>query len=124
VQDVLSQAVLEILAVVLSAIVSFVAVMAGRFLDRLAKTKEGEKAFALIKLKKELAIGAVQYAEEKFRNLKGPEKYRQAFQWLSERFCQYGLDIDPDDLDGLIHDALMDLRNEFGREWGHHKAAF
>ena len=69
-------------------------------------------------LRQDLAVIAVKYAEQAYRNLRGPDKYVHASEWLSKALEARGLRVSPEDLRALIEWALREIRDEFGDQWG------
>ena len=72
-------------------------------------------------LKQDLAMVAVKYAEQAYRNSTGPAKYVHASEWLSLVLESRGLKMSPEDLRALIEWALREIRDEFGDQWGKSK---
>ena len=68
-------------------------------------------------LKQELAMLAVRFVEQAFRDLKGEEKYNQAAEWLAGRAGEIGLSITAKEVKGLIEASLRTFKDEFGEEW-------
>ena len=63
-----------------------------------------------LKAKEELAMIAVSFAEETYRHLDGPGKYKEALAWLSGRMKEQGIKVSEKELEGLINDALGKLK--------------
>ena len=68
---------------------------------------------------KELVVDAVLYAQEKYWDHTGSEKFTQAKMWILERLNSRGIDVDMEWLDGLIDAVVKQLRAEFGDDWSH-----
>jgi hypothetical protein len=65
-----------------------------------------------------LATEAVRYVEEKFRDIKGPDKLDAAIDWAAKVLRSKGLNISDEELEGLVLSALRKMRDAFGEEWG------
>ena len=68
---------------------------------------------------KELVVDAVLFAQEKFWDHTGEQKFTQAKIWILERLNSKGIDVDMEWLDGLIDAVVKQLRAEFGDDWSH-----
>jgi hypothetical protein len=65
---------------------------------------------------KELVIDGVLFAQEKFWELTGEEKFEQAKQWILDRLKEKGVNVSEEWLEGLIDAIVKQLRAEFGDE--------
>lgn len=74
-------------------------------------------------MKQELALLAVRFAEQVYKDYKGEEKYNQAARWLSGRAKDVGLVIAPEEVKGLVEAALRAFKDEFGEQWAKQKEA-
>jgi len=67
--------------------------------------------------KRELAYLAVLFVEQAYRDLGGEQKYNEAARWLSGRLKEKGLNIDYEEIKGLIEATLRTFKDEFGENW-------
>jgi LL-H family phage holin len=65
----------------------------------------------------ELALVAVRYAEQAYRNYGGSVKKEKALAFLSREMAQLGLKISEDTLSALIEAALREIKDQLGEEW-------
>ncbi|WP_207545233.1 phage holin, LLH family [Desulfoscipio geothermicus] len=68
-------------------------------------------------LKQDLAVVAVKYAEQAWRNLDGESKYEGASEWLAEALEARGIHAEPEDIRALIEWALREIKDQLGEEW-------
>lgn len=87
------------------------------FLKQKFGTEKLKKFQSELELKQDLAILAVKFAEQAYRDLKGQQKYDHAAAWLASRASFLDLKITEDEIKGLIEAALRSLKDEFGEEW-------
>lgn len=112
--DNLIMAVIENLLMIIVAVVASYAVA----LIRKRLGVEGMQKFEIeLALKQELAVIAVRFVEQAFRDFKGDEKYNMAADWISDRASEKGIKITPAETKGLIEAALRAFRDEFGESW-------
>lgn len=67
--------------------------------------------------KQELAALAVRFVEQAYRNLHGEDKYNEAAIWMVNRAAEIGIEMDLDEVKGLIEAALRSFKDAFGEEW-------
>lgn len=67
--------------------------------------------------KQDLALLAVRFTEQAYRDAGGPQKYNQAANWLAKRAQDRGIKITEDEVQGLIEAALRMIKDEFGEQW-------
>jgi hypothetical protein len=73
---------------------------------------------AEIALIKQLAVISVRAIEQKYGGIKfGAEKLALAMKDLSEALEKIGIQISAKELDKFVHDALKELKDEFGEQW-------
>jgi LL-H family phage holin len=106
---------MDVLAVLIPALVALFM----EYLRRQLGTEKLKQIQNELVLKQDLAILAVKFIEEAFKQLKGEEKYEQAAIWLSAQLKQYNIVVAPEELRGLIESALRSLKDEFGNTWAH-----
>lgn len=70
-----------------------------------------------LEAKQELALLAVRFAEQAFRDTGGPQKYNQAANWLAKRAQERGIKVTENETQGLIESSLRTLKDEFGEQW-------
>ena len=91
------------------------------FLTKYVKDKLGTEN--LIKLKAEFeakkifAMVAVQFVEQVYNQLDGPQKYEKAAEWLTARLNEKGMNFTQEEIRGLIESALRIMKDSFGEEW-------
>lgn len=107
------QVAYDVLAVLIPALVG----LAMEYLRRKLGTEKMEKLKKELAVKKELAILAVRFVEQVYKDLHGPEKYQKAAEWLSARAAEYGFNVTPDEIKGLIEAAIRELKDSLGEEW-------
>lgn len=112
-EDTLSKAATDALLVLIPILVAMVAEYVRRRLgtERLQRIKEE------LATKQVLALAAVRFVEQVYKDLHGEEKYQKALEWLSTQLAQYGLKATPDELRGLIEAVLRALKDELGEDW-------
>lgn len=71
-----------------------------------------------LETKKDLAHLAVRMTEQVYQNLHGQDKFDRASEWLTARARERGLNINSDELQGLIEAALRMANDEFSKQWG------
>jgi hypothetical protein len=76
-----------------------------------------EKIEKELKTKSAYATLAVQFVEQAYKDLHGKEKFEKAADWLSDQLGKVGLEVDEDDLKGLIESALKNAQAEFKKDW-------
>lgn len=111
--DALSRAVFSALLVLIPVLVAVVA----EYIRRVLGTERLRRIQEELAAKQALALMAVRFVEQFYRDLHGEEKYQQALEWLAGRLTQYGLKATPEELRGLIEAALRAIKDEFGNDW-------
>jgi LL-H family phage holin len=86
-------------------------------LERKLGTEKMKQIESELAAKQELAILAVRFVEQAYKDLHGQAKYNHAAAWLSGRAMEVGLTISDQEIKGLIEAALRSLKDEFGEEW-------
>ena len=111
----------DLLINLLSNLLCLLAALIAAFLVAFLKQKVGTERLrqidAELMTKQELAMLAVRFAEQAYRDFRGEEKYQKAAEWLATRAGQLGLAITADEMKGLIEAALRTLKDDFGEEW-------
>ncbi|MDI6813421.1 MAG: phage holin [Desulfitobacteriaceae bacterium] len=67
--------------------------------------------------KKEIAKLAVQYAEQAWKKLRGPEKYGKAAEWMASQCQRLRINVTDQEIKGLIEAALRGFKDQFGNSW-------
>ncbi|MGI6436424.1 MAG: phage holin, LLH family [Syntrophomonadaceae bacterium] len=67
--------------------------------------------------KKDLAMLAVQFTEQAYKDMKGQDKYNYAAKWLAARAKEHGIQISDDEIKGLIEATLRQIKDQLGDEW-------
>lgn len=112
-EDLLLQLAYDLLAVLIPVL----AAMAVEFMRRRLGIENLKKIQQTLEAKQEIALLAVRFAEQAFKDLHGQEKYDKAAEWLSARVQENGFDISDEEIQGLIEAALRKLKDEFSEEW-------
>ena len=111
----------DLVMTVIENILIILVTLAAGFIIAYLKKRIGVEGMLRIErelaLKQELAILAVRFIEQVYRDIGGPEKYSRAALWLSSRLEEKGITISPEEIRGLIEAALRELKDEFGNEW-------
>ncbi len=61
----------------------------------------------------ELAMIAVQFAEQKYHDKGGPEKFALALDSLSKMLKSRGIKIEPEQIEALIESAVLEMHGEW-----------
>jgi len=111
--NLLMQLAYDLLAVLIPVLMA----MAIEFLRRHLGVENLKKIQQTLEAKQELALLAVRFVEQAFKDLHGQDKYDQAAEWLYARAQENGFDISDEEIKGLIEAALRKLKDEFSEEW-------
>lgn len=101
----------------ISILVPAICIMLVELLRRRLGLEKMKKVQAELETKQSLAILAVKFAAQAYRDLNGPQKYSQAAIWLTNQIQKLGMKVTPSELKGLIESALRMIKDEFGEEW-------
>jgi len=93
------------------------AVLAVELIRQRIGVEKMKQADIALNAKQELAMLAVKFVEQAYKDLHGQDKYGKAAEWLADRAKEYGLRITPDEVKGLIEGALRTFKDAFGEEW-------
>lgn len=118
--DILLQLGYEVLAIAVPALVIMTIELLRRKLgiENLKKIQiELEAHETEIMLIKELAVTIVRKVEQKHKDKKGDGKLIPATELLAESLHKIGIQLTEEELDTYIHDALRQLKDEFGEQW-------
>lgn len=63
--------------------------------------------------KEELAMIAVGFVEQAYRNIGGAEKFEAAVGWMGDRLTENGIKAGPDEIGGLIEEAVRRMKQEW-----------
>jgi len=113
----MSELIIELIKVIMAILIP---ILVGYFVAWLQKkigTEKLQKIAQELATKQELARIAVQFVQQAYKDLGGPEKYDKAADWLSDMAARIGLIITEDEMKGLIEAALKELKAEFGEAW-------
>lgn len=102
-----------ILYLVISAAVAITA----EYIRRRLGTEKLLKLQEELSLKQDLAVVAVKYAEQAWREANGPQKYLQASEWLATALQARGVKTTPEDVRAMIEWALREIKDQLGEEW-------
>lgn len=106
----LAQTALEIILPVLAA-------LAVEYIRRAMGTEKMKKVQEELATKQDLAATAVQFAQQAYGDLGGPERYEKAAQWLSDVAVKQGIKLSSDEIQGLIESAVLVAKDAFSEEW-------
>lgn len=112
-EDKLLQLAYDLLAILIPAL----AALTVEYLRRRLGTEKVKRIQEELATKQELAILAVRFVEQVYKDLHGPDKYQKAAEWLAARAQEHGLKLTADEIKGLIEAALRQLKDAFGNEW-------
>ncbi len=85
---------------------------------RIAVGTEKLRRFASeLEAKKVLAQMALQFVEQVYADLDGPAKYEKVVAWMSERAKTAGINLTPEEIKGLIKEAVKTMGDSFQKEW-------
>jgi len=104
----------DILKELLYAVVMACVIILTNWIRSLAVYK---KIKSELETKRELALIAVQFVEQAFKDLKGQEKFNKAAEWLAEQLTKQGLKIDEKEIKALIEAAVRQMKDTFGEDW-------
>lgn len=102
---------------VLALLLPFMAVALVELIRRRLGTEKMRRIQKELETKQELALLAVRFAEQAYRDAGGPQKYSQAANWLAKRARERGIKVTGEEIQGLIESALRTLKDEFGEQW-------
>ena len=114
--------IMVVLENILIILVTLLAGYAVAFIRKRLGVEGMQKIESELAVKQELALLAVRFVEQAYRDLHGEEKYNQAAQWLADRAGEAGLNVTAEEIKGLIEAALRAFKDEFGEEWARKKA--
>lgn len=103
----------DLLAILVPIFVGF----AVEYLRRRLGTEKMKRIQEELTAKQDLALLAVRFAEQVYKDLHGEEKYNKAAEWLIAQAAKWGLKLTTDEVKGLIEAALRELKDAFGNEW-------
>lgn len=106
---------------VLKIVLPVLGVMLVRYLFSKVGIDKQDKIKSMIENKKDLAIIAVRFVEQVYKDIDGEEKFHQAFQWVADAFEKYGYSVDANEIEGLIEATLKQMKDEFADQWIHEK---
>lgn len=112
-EDKLVQLAYDLLAILIPTL----AALAVEYLRRRLGTERVKRIQEELATKQELAILAVRFVEQVYKDLHGPDKYQKAAEWLAARAQEHGLKLTANEIKGLIEAALRAIKDEFGNEW-------
>lgn len=87
------------------------------FLRRKIGAEKLNRMKEIIEAKESLAIVAVRFVEQAYKDFGGAEKYDAAAEWLADMSAQYGFPITDAEIKGLIESALRKMKDEFADQW-------
>lgn len=109
----LTQLVLDLLLLIITA----GAALLVTYIKKQIGTENLRRIQAELASKRELALVAVKFAEQAYKDFKGEEKYQRAAEWLAARSEDLGLAMSPDEIKAFIESALREIKDMFGENW-------
>lgn len=103
----------DLLAILIPLLAGFLV----ELLRRKLGTEKMRKIQEELNAKQELAVLAVRFVEQVYKDLHGEEKYQKAAEWLVSQAEKIGLKLTADEVKGLIEAALREMKDAFGEEW-------
>ena len=103
----------DIIAVLVPVLVGYLVA----WLQKRLGAEKIEKIKRELEIKQDLARIAVQFAQQVYKDLGGPERYEKAAEWLSNMATQMGLQLSTDEVKALIEATLKELKAELGEAW-------
>jgi len=103
----------DVLAILIPALVA----LAVELLRRKVGVEKIKKIQHELEVKQELALLAVRFVEQTYKDLHGEDKYNKAASWLAERAQEQGIKITAEEIKCLIESALRIIKNELGEQW-------
>jgi LL-H family phage holin len=70
-----------------------------------------------LRLKQGLAYDAVKFVEQAYVDLHGKDKLEQAVNWVCDRLHEKGIEINEDEIEGLVESALRGIKDAYGENW-------
>ncbi len=95
--------VLEVLSIILIGVVSMAMSALFTYLKR-------KGIIEAIVAKEELAMIAVQFVEQAYKDFNGPEKFDAALEYLSFSLSKHGLKISAAEMESLIESAVYEMK--------------
>ena len=71
----------------------------------------------LIDAKEHLAVIAVRFVEEYYKDIKGEEKLDKACEWMAEALKSFKIKATPEEIKGFVLNALRRIKDEYGNRW-------
>jgi len=102
----------------LAVLIPLLVALVGEYVRRKIGTENLTKIAAQLGTKQDLALMAVRFVEQVYKDAGGQAKFNEALEWLSARANDHGVKVAPDEARGLIEAALRELKDSFGEEWG------
>lgn len=102
---------------ILALVLPVLAILTAEWLRRKLGTERLQRIQKDLETKQELASLAVRFVEQVYFDMRGPEKYDRAAEWLATRARERGLEITSGEITGLIEAALRSFKDEFGEDW-------
>ena len=73
--------------------------------------------FVKDKVKREYADRAVRFIEQVYTDIKGTEKYDEAFKWFVDQLAKYKIKVTEDEAKGLLESALYNMKEAYNKQW-------
>jgi LL-H family phage holin len=111
--DALLQLLYDVIAILVPVLVGYLVA----WIQKKLGTEKVQKIAQELQTKQELARIGVQFVQQAYKDLGGPEKYEKAAEWLSDMAMKMGLALTDEEIKALIEAALKELKAEFGETW-------
>ena len=115
--EILTKALLDLATVAMAVLLPILVGFAADWMRQKAGEQNIRRIEAELIQKQDLAVAAVKFAQQAFKDLDGPEKYEEAAAWLAYRAQSVGLTVTTMEIKGLIEAALKDLKYAFREAW-------
>lgn len=113
----MQESIMEIVMIVLPPVVTIIAILVVDLVRKIIGLETMKRISFELDVKEKLAIMAVRFVEQAYRDFKGPQKLTQASVWLTKHLNHHGFKITTDEVTVLIEAALKTLKDEFGEAW-------
>lgn len=109
--------IVQLALAIIAVMVPFIVAAFFYYLKIAVGTEKLRRFASELEVKKALAMIAVQFVEQTYKELDGPAKYEQAVAWMSERAKAAGINLTPEEIKGLIEAAVKEMGDSFYKEW-------
>ncbi len=115
--EVISQQLVRLSMEAISVLVPIIIAILANNLKNHAQNQKLIRMKHVIENKQLVAKDAVIFAQQVFKHCDGEEKYSAAIEILAANLKRYGIKVEKEELDELVHTALKSAKKEFGDVW-------